>query len=98
MNKRNLVLLAAFLIGSVLYGQRLSRQEYIDQYQHIAIREMKRAGVPASIILGQGILESDGGNSDLAVKKPIIILGSNVGANGLVRPLKRKMMIKMPLA
>ncbi len=44
----------------------LSRQEYIDNYRDIAIREMHRTGIPASIKLGQAILESGDGNSTLA--------------------------------
>ncbi len=34
----------------------------------MAVRQMKQHGVPASIILAQGMLESDNGNSTLAVK------------------------------
>ena len=45
---------------------RLSRQEYIDRYKDQAIKEMFRSGVPASITLAQGILESADGNSPLA--------------------------------
>lgn len=44
---------------------RISKREYIDQYKGIAIDEMKRSGIPASIILAQGMLESDNGNSRL---------------------------------
>ena len=47
---------------------RLSRQEYIDTYYRLAIEEMLRSGVPASIKLAQALLESDNGNSRLAVK------------------------------
>lgn len=39
---------------------------YIDSYKDLAISEMKRSGVPASITLAQGILESDYGRSTLA--------------------------------
>ncbi len=41
-------------------------EAYIQKYKHIAIREMKRTGIPASITLAQGILESKYGNSRLA--------------------------------
>ncbi len=47
---------------------KISRDEYINQYKSVAIRQMKAFGVPASIILAQGILESENGNSMLAVK------------------------------
>lgn len=41
---------------------------YIEQYKLLAVSEMERAGVPASIKLGQGLLESRWGTSDLASK------------------------------
>lgn len=40
--------------------------EYVERYKDIAIREMERAGIPASIKLAQAILESDAGRSNLA--------------------------------
>lgn len=40
---------------------------YILTYKDIAIREMQRTGIPASIKLAQGILESGAGKSELAV-------------------------------
>ena len=40
--------------------------EYIDRFKDIAIREMERSGIPASITLAQGIQESGIGNSLLA--------------------------------
>ncbi len=39
---------------------------YITQYKAIAMKEMKRTGVPASITLAQAILESNSGESNLA--------------------------------
>ena len=42
--------------------------EYIKKYKDLAIREMKRTGIPASITLAQGMLESGCGNSTLARK------------------------------
>ncbi len=41
-------------------------QDYIAKYKHFAIEEMQKTGIPASITLGQGILESDYGRSRLA--------------------------------
>lgn len=52
----------------LLFSQRISRREYVEAYNDLAIKEMKRSGVPASITLAQGILESDCGNSVLAKK------------------------------
>ncbi len=40
--------------------------DYIDEYKEVALREMQRYNVPASITLGQAILESNYGNSNLA--------------------------------
>ena len=45
---------------------RQTSEEYINRYKHIAIDHMERYGIPASITLAQGILESDSGNSNLA--------------------------------
>jgi LysM repeat protein len=47
-------------------NNRISPEDYIQLYKDIAIREMKRSGIPASITLSQGMLESDNGNSRLA--------------------------------
>lgn len=43
-------------------------EEYIEKYKYIAMREMNDYGIPASITLAQGILESGVGKSELAVK------------------------------
>lgn len=40
---------------------------YVAQYNGVAMSNMKTYGIPASIILAQGILESGAGQSDLAV-------------------------------
>ena len=47
-------------------GERISRTDYFESYHDMAIREMHRSGVPASITLAQGALESGDGNSSLA--------------------------------
>lgn len=44
------------------------RALYISLYKNIAIEEMQRTGIPASIKLAQGILESNSGRSELAEK------------------------------
>lgn len=41
--------------------------DYVLQYKDIAMRNMKTYGIPASIILAQGILESGAGRGDLAM-------------------------------
>jgi len=40
--------------------------EYINRYKDLAVKEMKRTGIPASITLAQGMIESDYGRSSLA--------------------------------
>ena len=41
---------------------------YVEKYKHIAKAEMLVSGIPASIKLAQGILESKSGNSELTIK------------------------------
>lgn len=45
---------------------RISRSEYVTRYKAIAIEHQQRYGIPASITMAQGILESDSGNSVLS--------------------------------
>ncbi|MFZ1453130.1 MAG: glucosaminidase domain-containing protein [Ferruginibacter sp.] len=67
MNK--IIITILFSLASVtLTAQRISVEEYIAQFKDIAISEMKRSGVPASITLAQGILETENGNSELVKK------------------------------
>ena len=63
-----IVVVVTLSILPVQAQSKLSREDYIQKFSSIAIREMNRCGVPASIILAQGMLESDNGNSRLAVK------------------------------
>lgn len=49
-------------------AEKGTRKEYIETYKELAIKEMKISGIPASITLAQGMLESDNGNSRLAKK------------------------------
>ena len=48
--------------------ERYTPKEYLDKYKNDAIEEMNISGVPASITLAQGMLESGYGNSPLAKK------------------------------
>jgi LysM repeat protein len=61
-------LLLHCIMGVQAQREKISRDEYIKMYRDIAIKEMKRSGIPASITLGQGILETNHGNSTLARK------------------------------
>jgi LysM repeat protein len=47
---------------------RNTREEYIQKYKDLAIKQMKISGIPASIIMAQACFESDNGNSRLAVQ------------------------------
>jgi hypothetical protein len=47
-------------------GSGLLATDYIYTYKDLAVSEMKRTGVPASITLAQGMIESDFGRSRLA--------------------------------
>lgn len=49
-----------------LAAQKISRAEYLECYRHIAAEHMEKYGIPASIKMAQGMLESDNGNSRLA--------------------------------
>ena len=57
------------LVGAVSLGaaERQTREEYVEKYKAIAIAHMERYGIPASITMAQGILESDSGNSRLSL-------------------------------
>lgn len=65
------LLIISLFIGLSAYAQhnQKSPQEiYIEQFATLAVEEMYRSGVPASITLAQGLLESRYGLSELAVK------------------------------
>ena len=67
---KNAILLAGILLtafGSLRAQVRQTREEYIDRYKSIAVAHMERYGIPASITMAQGILESDCGNSRLSI-------------------------------
>ena len=57
-----------FCCSQLSYSADYTRAEYIDRFQEVAISEMKLYGIPASITLAQGLLESNNGNSMLATK------------------------------
>jgi hypothetical protein len=61
-----LVLLAVAKVGNGQNNDVI--QKYIDAYRDIAIEEMQRTGVPASIKLAQGIHETTAGTSELVKK------------------------------
>ena len=66
-----LILTFACLLGIFsLQAQTRNKQyeEYIKKYRDIAVEEMKKYHIPASITLAQGLLESGAGQSTLARK------------------------------
>jgi LysM repeat protein len=67
--RMNLLLFALFLTMQV-YAQSNTDviNGYIDTYKELAISEMQRTGVPASIKLAQGILETEAGRSNLVMR------------------------------
>tara|TARA_B100001093_G_scaffold386881_1_gene372854 strand:- start:1694 stop:2566 length:873 start_codon:yes stop_codon:yes gene_type:complete len=50
------------------HGQTISRREYIVKFAPLAVKQMQIHKIPASITIAQGILESNNGNSRLAIK------------------------------
>jgi LysM repeat protein len=63
-----LLVFLVLIIDSSLGQKRMTTEEYINKYKDIAIKKMEKYGIPASITLAQGILESGSGNSKLAKK------------------------------
>jgi Mannosyl-glycoprotein endo-beta-N-acetylglucosaminidase/LysM domain len=55
-------------LSTMANAQREKVQNYVNQYKDLAMAEMRRTGVPASITLAQAILESQSGESKLAQK------------------------------
>ncbi|MBC7861937.1 MAG: glucosaminidase domain-containing protein, partial [Bacteroidia bacterium] len=67
---RNILFLVSFSGGSFFAqpGERKNTPEdYISKYKEDAIIQMHLYGIPASITLAQGMLESGNGNSALSV-------------------------------
>jgi LysM repeat protein len=68
MNFKLRILVFLLLLAQTLPAQSPDQvNTYIDTYKFLAIAEMQRSGVPASIILAQGIHETNAGTSDLVL-------------------------------
>lgn len=66
MRKKVIIfLVTCSMLMHVAFAQNATIIQYINTYKFIAIKEMQRSGVPASIKLAQGILETQAGQSDL---------------------------------
>lgn len=70
MHKRKLVAFIFLLVSAKFIAAQDpdAIQQYISTYKDLAIEEMMRTGVPASIKLAQGIHETSAGESDLVKK------------------------------
>ncbi len=64
----SLLLSLSFMVISGKTTGKLTVEEYVNKYQDLAVKEMKRTGIPASITMAQALLESGTGNSTLARK------------------------------
>ena len=66
--KKNQLLLGMLFLTITVFGQQQNPKylAYIEQFKSIAIREMQRLGIPASITMAQGLVESGAGQSELA--------------------------------
>ncbi len=63
------IALSVFLcLAGASYAQDNAHLTYINQYKDIAIEQMNKYHIPASITLAQGLLESGAGTSELAQK------------------------------
>ena len=59
--------LVVFCLFATAQSKNQSYLDYIAQYCELALEHQRKYGIPASITLAQGILESAAGKSDLAV-------------------------------
>lgn len=66
--KRLIALALGLLCLAYSQAQNKDYVSYIQRYSDVAVSEMYRSGIPASITLAQGLLESGAGRSQLAVK------------------------------
>lgn len=61
-------MLAVSLGATAQQQRKLTRAEYIELYAPLAVEQQTLYGIPASITLAQGLLESGNGNSRLATE------------------------------
>lgn len=65
---RNLLMAGLFPVALSIQAQTSVYESYIEQYKSLAVGQMAKYGVPASITLAQGLLESGAGQSTLATE------------------------------
>jgi LysM repeat protein len=68
INKIAILAFITILVPTAAIAQKITPEAYINKYHAIAVNEMLRSGIPASITLAQGLLESGNGNSRLATE------------------------------
>ena len=68
MKKTLLLSIISFMMTMSLFAQNNDYVAYINLYKDIAIEQMHKYHIPASITLAQGLLESGAGRSELARK------------------------------
>ena len=69
MNAKSIAFWLIFASGKSLQAQYSADViTYINDYKELSMTEMRRSGIPASIILAQGIHETEAGTSDLVKK------------------------------
>ncbi|HRS18221.1 MAG TPA: glucosaminidase domain-containing protein, partial [Bacteroidales bacterium] len=61
MRKLGLFAVLVMLTIAGVAQKKMTRGEYIEAYAPIAVKEMQRTGIPASITLAQACLESNNG-------------------------------------
>ena len=66
--KKAITIIAFLFCVAFSNAQNIDIERYVRDWAPTAVREMYRSGVPASITLAQGILESRYGNSPLATE------------------------------
>lgn len=69
MKKSKIIFLILFFTSFVSYSQSYTKSDiiiFITKYKNAAIKKMNEHGIPASVTLAQGILESAAGTSELA--------------------------------
>ena len=66
MTMKKIIVSVCLFLSVAVQAQKEKAQAYIETYKELAMTEMIRTGIPASITLAQGILESQSGESALA--------------------------------
>lgn len=66
MNRKIALLILGVAAATFICRADSVQEKYIEKYKDLAVSEMLRSGVPASITMAQGMLESSYGNSTLA--------------------------------